>query len=103
MITVNSLLLFLPLGVIAALLNWNSVLVSVFNFLAILPLSAIVSDASDTLSDYFGDLVGGLINATFGNAVELSVCFPILYRGSVYHSNANRLDVNYPYRLEFWP
>ena len=78
MITVHSLLVFLPLGVIAALLNWNSVLVSVFNFLAILPLSAIVSDASDTLSDYFGDLVGGLINATFGNAVELSVCFPCL-------------------------
>lgn len=97
MITVHSLLLFLPLGVIAALLNWNSVLVSVFNFLAILPLSAIVSDASDTLAEYFGDLVGGLINATFGNAVELSVRFPINC------GNAIKQHVNLTCRLEFWP
>ncbi|KNG91029.1 vacuolar calcium ion transporter [Aspergillus nomiae NRRL 13137] len=88
MITVHSLLVFLPLGVIAALLNWNSVLVSVFNFLAILPLSAIVSDASDTLSDYFGDLVGGLINATFGNAVELSTGILAVASGDTYFAQS---------------
>ncbi|RMZ36201.1 vacuolar calcium ion transporter [Aspergillus flavus] len=88
MITVHSLLLFLPLGVIAALLNWNSVLVSVFNFLAILPLSAIVSDASDTLAEYFGDLVGGLINATFGNAVELSTGILAVTSGDTYFAQS---------------
>jgi hypothetical protein len=48
-------------------------LTSVFNFLAIIPLSATVSNISDELSDELGDLWGGLINATFGNAVELIV------------------------------
>ncbi|KAE8377719.1 hypothetical protein BDV26DRAFT_205914 [Aspergillus bertholletiae] len=88
MVIVHGLLLFLPLGVIAALLDWNPVLVSVFNFLAILPLSAIVSDASDTLSDYFGDLVGGLINATFGNAVELSTGILAVTSGDTYFAQS---------------
>ncbi|KAE8352708.1 hypothetical protein BDV28DRAFT_121149 [Aspergillus coremiiformis] len=88
MITTQSFLVFLPLGIIAALLNLNPVLVSVFNFLAILPLSAIVSDASDTLSDHLGDLLGGLINATFGNAVELSTGILAVTSGDIYFAQS---------------
>lgn len=67
------LLCFLPLGLMADAFHWNPVLVFLYNFLAIIPLSAVVSDCSDLLSDYLGELMGGLINATFGNCVELSV------------------------------
>jgi Ca2+:H+ antiporter len=49
------------------------VVISAFNFLAIIPLSALVSDASDTIGNRWGSLVGGLVNATFGNTVELIV------------------------------
>jgi hypothetical protein len=70
------LLVFVPLGFAARIFNWHPVAISVFNFLAIIPLSALVSSSSDDLSHYLGELVGGLINATFGNAVELSVCHP---------------------------
>jgi Ca2+:H+ antiporter len=68
------LLVFLPLGFVARPLGWHPITVSIFNFLSIIPLSALVSFSSDQLSDRVGELVGELINATFGNAVELSVC-----------------------------
>ncbi|OKL58573.1 hypothetical protein UA08_06276 [Talaromyces atroroseus] len=68
----NLLLLFLPLGIVAGALGWNAVLVFAFNLLATIPLSALVSDASDKLSDEVGEVLGSLVNATFGNSVELT-------------------------------
>ena len=78
LISINVLWIFVPLGLTSGALHWNSILTSIFNFLAIIPLSAAVSDASDKLSDAFGDLLGALINATFGNAVELIVILHVL-------------------------
>ena len=70
---------FVPLGVVSGAFSWTSILTSIFNFLAIIPLSAAVSNFSDTLSEEFGDLLGALINATFGNAVELIVILLLLH------------------------
>jgi len=69
----NLLLIFVPLGYVARQSAWSALLISAFNFLAIIPLSAIISDACDTLTERFGPLVGGLINSTFANVVELIV------------------------------
>ena len=80
---INVLLVFVPLGFAAGILKANAVMVSIFNFLAIIPLSALVSDSSDKLSDYWGPLIGGLVNATFGNAVELIVSYTVLVRGTI--------------------
>jgi Ca2+:H+ antiporter len=71
--SIKILLIFVPLGLGAGILKANAVVVSVFNFLAIIPLSVLLSDSSDKLSDILGPLMGQLINATFGNAVELTV------------------------------
>ncbi|RHZ51797.1 uncharacterized protein CDV56_104838 [Aspergillus thermomutatus] len=65
---------FPPLGIIAGLFHWEPWLVLVLNIIAIIPLSALVSSSSDALSGYLGQLGGGLVNATCGNAVELT-CF----------------------------
>lgn len=75
LVGIKVLLAFAPLGFIARFFGWNAVLVSVFNFIAIIPLSALISDASDTLAGGWGSLLGGLINATFGNTVELIVSY----------------------------
>jgi Ca2+:H+ antiporter len=78
--TIERLLwVFVPLGLVSGAFSWTSILTSIFNFLAIIPLSAAVSDFSDTLSEEFGDLLGALINATFGNAVELIVILLLLH------------------------
>lgn len=71
--SINVLLLLLPFAILSASLGWNDVLTGVLNFLTIIPLSGLVSNASDTIGDRLGELAGGLANATFGNTVELIV------------------------------
>ena len=39
------------------------------NFLALIPLALILGDITEDLALRFGDVIGGLINATFGNVV----------------------------------
>ena len=70
---VNVLLVFVPLGITAGALGWKPTAVFVLNFLAIIPLAALLSFATEELSVKVGQTLGGLLNATFGNAVELIV------------------------------
>ncbi|KAI9761767.1 MAG: hypothetical protein M4579_000861 [Chaenotheca gracillima] len=80
---VNVLLVFIPLGIIAGAAGWNPTLVFVFNFLAIIPLAALLSFATEELSVKLGQTLGGLMNATFGNAVELIVSIVALKNGEI--------------------
>jgi len=70
---VNVFLVFVPIGILAGLLHWNPVLQFVFNFIAIIPLASLLAFATEELAVPLGQTVGGLLNATFGNAVELIV------------------------------
>jgi Ca2+:H+ antiporter len=67
------LLPFVFLGIIAGKQHWDDSLVFLLNFLAILPLASLLSFATEELAKSVGQLLGGLINATFGNAVEMIV------------------------------
>lgn len=80
---INVLLIFVPLGLIAGSTGASATWVFLFNFLAIIPLAAILSYATEELSAKVGQTVGGLLNATFGNAVELIVAVIALYRGEI--------------------
>ena len=73
---VNVLLVFVPLGIIAGNVGWSPTAVFVLNFLAIIPLASLLSFATEELSVKLGQTLGGLLNATFGNAVELIVRIP---------------------------
>lgn len=70
---VNVLLVFVPLGIIAGAMHWSPTAVFILNFFAIIPLAAILSFATEEISMKLGETMGGLLNATFGNAVELIV------------------------------
>ena len=70
---INVLLVFVPAGIILGALGMNPTAVFVVNFLAIVPLAALLSFATEELSVKLGETIGGLMNATFGNAVELIV------------------------------
>lgn len=70
---VNLLLVFVPLGIIAGALHWDSTAIFTLNFLAIIPLASLLSFATEELAATMGQALGGLMNATFGNAVELIV------------------------------
>ena len=69
----NVFLVFVPLGIISGAMGWNPTAVFVLNFLAIIPLAGLLSFATEELSRKVGQTLGGLLNATFGNAVELIV------------------------------
>ncbi|KAF9808849.1 hypothetical protein IEO21_07714 [Rhodonia placenta] len=70
---VNVLLLFIPLSFIAEFLNWDAALRFSFSFLAIMPLAALLGTATDQMSMKLGQTLAGLLNASFGNAVEIIV------------------------------
>ncbi|KAL0929423.1 Vacuolar calcium ion transporter 2 [Colletotrichum truncatum] len=72
-----------PVGIIAGLLNWNPSAVFFINFFAIIPLSAVMSFATEEISKTKGDTIGGLLNATCGNAPELIIGIVSLINGQV--------------------
>lgn len=79
----NVLLLFVPLGIFWGYFEISHTWTFIFNFLAIIPLAAILAYATEELADKAGSTVGGLLNATFGNAVELIVSVIALREGQV--------------------
>jgi Ca2+:H+ antiporter len=70
---VNVLLVFVPVGIVLGALEMDPTAVFIVNFLAIVPLAALLSFATEELSVKMGQTLGGLMNASFGNAVELIV------------------------------
>ncbi|PSC67539.1 manganese resistance 1 [Micractinium conductrix] len=75
------LLLGLPLGMWAGMTGGNPTFVFVSNFLALIPLALFLGEVTEDLAARFGDTIGGLLNATFGNVVELVLSVSALRRG----------------------
>ena len=80
---VNVLLVFVPIGIVAGALGWSAGTVFTLNFFAIIPLAAVLSFATEEISVRLGESLGGLLNATFGNAVELIVSIVALRQGQI--------------------
>jgi len=80
---VNFLLIFVLLGIIGGALKLKASVVFVLNFLAIVPLAGLLSFATEELSAELGQTIGGLLNATFGNAVELIISIAALLQGQI--------------------
>ncbi|TFK94786.1 calcium/proton exchanger [Polyporus arcularius HHB13444] len=79
----NVLLLFVPLSFFSHFLNWDAALVFAFSFIAIMPLAALLGTATDQLSMKLGQTLSGLLNASFGNAVEIIVGIAALLQGEL--------------------
>lgn len=67
----NVLLLAVPFGIAAPKLHWSDQANFSLNFLAILPMAKILGSITEELADSVGETLGGLLNASFGNAVEM--------------------------------
>ena len=70
---INLLLVFVPVGIALRYAHINPVAIFIVNFIAIIPLAAMLSYATEEIALRVGETLGGLLNATFGNAVELIV------------------------------
>ncbi|KAL1962902.1 hypothetical protein VTN77DRAFT_9080 [Rasamsonia byssochlamydoides] len=80
---VNVLLLAAPAGIIVNCLHADPRAIFVINFIAIIPLAAMLSYATEEIALRTGETIGGLLNATFGNAVELIVAILALVDNQV--------------------
>ena len=49
--------------------------------LAIIPLAGLMGEATEQLAERLGPGIGGLLNATFGNAAELIIALFALFKG----------------------
>ena len=76
------LLVFVPVVFAAAKLKpGGHTLLFVLSVLAIVPLAALLSHATESVAAKTGDAVGGLLNATLGNLTELVIALTALRAG----------------------
>ncbi|KAK5266013.1 hypothetical protein LTR99_004799 [Exophiala xenobiotica] len=80
---INVLLIFSPVGIACYYAHVTPVAVFVINFVAIIPLAAMLSYATEEIALRVGEVLGGLLNASFGNAVELIVSIIALCKDQV--------------------
>ncbi len=75
------LLVFIPLAIAGNALNWNAGIVFALSALAVIPLAGYIGAATEILSYYTGPKIGGLLNATLGNAAELIITLVAIREG----------------------
>ncbi len=79
----NLLLVFMP---IAYILHWthvNAVWVFLTSCIAIIPLAGLMGKSTEMIAHQVGPGLGGLLNASFGNAAELIIAIFALKKGMI--------------------
>lgn len=69
----NILLLCAPVAILGRFLGWSPTLLFITSALAVIPTAGILGQATEELAAHTGPRVGGLLNATLGNAAELII------------------------------
>lgn len=78
------LLVCFPLGVASDYLKWGDPTTFWLNFVGLVPLAKILGDATEELAAGLkNDMLAGLLNATFGNAVEVVMTIQTLRAGLI--------------------
>merc|ERR1719305_2074540 len=81
---INLLLIAFPLGIYSDAAGWGDVTTFWLNFIALVPLAKILGDATEELAAGLkNDMLAGLLNATFGNAVEVVITIQSLRAGLI--------------------
>ena len=76
------LLVFVPITIALEFLAHDQyLLIFITSAIAILPLAGWMGRATENLAERLGEGVGGLLNATFGNAAELIIALAALRAG----------------------
>jgi len=73
----------IPISIIGALMDWSPVLMFIIYSLTIIALAGLIGKSTESLAIILGQRIGGLLNATFGNAVELIISIFALKSGLI--------------------
>ncbi|MFN8576129.1 MAG: hypothetical protein U0354_04670 [Candidatus Sericytochromatia bacterium] len=80
--SLNWLLIFVPITIVLELIHFeNHTMIFIFSCLSILPLAGWLGKATEHIAEKTSEGVGGLLNATFGNAAELIIALMALQKG----------------------
>jgi Ca2+:H+ antiporter len=77
----NIFLVCVPLGIISYFIGWPDVVSFILALLALAPLAERLGFITEQLTIHTNEAIGGLLNATFGNATELIVSISALSKG----------------------
>lgn len=77
------LLVIIPLALFANYGGWSASVVFFLSALAIIPLAKLLGEATEDLASRTTPALGGLLNATFGNATELIIGILALNAGLI--------------------
>mmetsp|Transcript_2253 Transcript_2253/g.4970 ORF Transcript_2253/g.4970 Transcript_2253/m.4970 type:complete len:507 (-) Transcript_2253:311-1831(-) len=80
---ISYLLVFTPFALASHFLDWDPQWVFWLNFLTMIPLASILGDFTEEAALHTNDVVGGLLNASFGNAVEVVVAIQALLQNEI--------------------
>jgi Ca2+:H+ antiporter len=75
------LLVAFPLAIVARFGGWSSILVFLFSAIGVIPLAGYIGEATEALAEHTGPKIGGLLNATLGNAAELIITLVAIRAG----------------------
>lgn len=81
--SLNWLLVFVPIAIVLRFVPglYNPTALFICSCLAIIPLAGWMGRATEHLAEHLGQGIGGLLNATFGNAAELIIALFALSKG----------------------
>jgi Ca2+:H+ antiporter len=68
-------------AIVASLAGWNPTLVFIASGLAVIPFAGLMGEATEALAVHTGPRLGGLLNATLGNAAELIITILAIREG----------------------
>ena len=78
----NLLLVFVPIAMVMEwVLHSPPLWIFVVSCMAVIPLAGLMGHATEEISERVGEGLGGLLNATFGNAAELIIAIMALRAG----------------------
>ena len=78
-----ALLVFIPISIGAAIYHVDPIIIFITSGLAIVPLASWMGTATEEIAVVLGPSLGGLLNATFGNATELIIAMLALRAGLI--------------------
>lgn len=76
-----SLLVFVAAAILGDLLHWSPIGLFFIAAIGVVPLAGFMGKATEELAHYTGPRLGGLLNATLGNAAELIITIVAIWAG----------------------
>jgi Ca2+:H+ antiporter len=75
------LLLVIPFVFLAKYTGWGDVWVFALSAVSVIPVAGLIGKSTESLAAYTGPKIGGLLNATLGNAAELIITLVAIRAG----------------------